>query len=233
LYPASVEVPINKLPALFNNAIVPPDEFWNTIAFSNPEFKSHRSDYLHKILKNVYSKEVIQNCLRDCSTRYNQHIESGGLSKAPFVLYGDLIGGIASQRPSDEELLKITDEINQLFYNYSPVLSVDFVVLLKALKSMTCSISITSNTAYISGSQIKNCLDKWGIGDLFDFYLFSDEFGYAKPTESIYLELLRRVLGRHGKVDNDKILHVGDDELNDILGASKFGITTYKVCQEN
>ena len=33
LYPASVEVPINKLPALFNNAIVPPDEFWNTIAF--------------------------------------------------------------------------------------------------------------------------------------------------------------------------------------------------------
>ena len=33
LYPESVEVPINKLPALFNNAIVPPDEFWNTIAF--------------------------------------------------------------------------------------------------------------------------------------------------------------------------------------------------------
>ena len=204
-------------------------DFWNTIAFSNPKFKEQRLDYLRAIFENKYSKDIIQDHLKDCAAEYNHFIEVGNVTKVSQVLYGELFQKISGKKPSETEMSNFTMYVNELFCRFPPTLSADIVLLLKWLKQTNCSVSITSNTAYVSGITITQCLHNWGIINFFDFCIFSDEFGFAKPAPQIYIELLRLVGLRHGEFEVNRVLHIGDNFTNDILGARVLGIDTFKV----
>ncbi len=61
--------------------------------------------------------------------------------------------------------------------------------------------------------------ERFGLSDYFDFVLFSEECGYAKPDPRIYRETLRR-----GGCAPGEAIHVGDSLVNDVQSAQEVGI---------
>ncbi len=202
-------------------------DFWNTIAYSNPEFKVRRANFLCDFLGENF--EQIDNHVKQFASRYNLLVESGEYVKSPDVLYHDLIFELSGKNLDNEEVSRILNVVNQLFIKYPPVITDEILDLLKWLKSVNCTLSITSNTAFVSGNVILNLLEELNLNNLFDFFIFSDQLGFAKPNDQIYQELIRQVFIITGSSESNKILHIGDDYKNDILGAQKHGINTFHI----
>ncbi len=64
-----------------------------------------------------------------------------------------------------------------------------------------------------------NYPERFGLSDYFDFVLFSEECGFAKPDPRMYRETLRR-----GGCAPGEAVHVGDSLINDVQGAQGAGI---------
>jgi FMN hydrolase / 5-amino-6-(5-phospho-D-ribitylamino)uracil phosphatase len=66
-----------------------------------------------------------------------------------------------------------------------------------------------------------------GIARYFEGHLMARTVGAAKPDERIYRALLQAA-----DVENDEIVHVGDDPLADVAGAARAGIAAYWINRE-
>jgi putative hydrolase of the HAD superfamily len=64
-------------------------------------------------------------------------------------------------------------------------------------------------------------LESAGLESSFDAVLISDEVGAAKPDPEIFELALRELT-----VEPSHAMHVGDDEVNDVMGARRAGILT-------
>jgi HAD superfamily hydrolase (TIGR01509 family) len=62
-------------------------------------------------------------------------------------------------------------------------------------------------------------LERCGIGDLFDGHVTAADAGAAKPHPRIFAHLLRAV-----GVEPMDVLHIGDDPLADVVGATQAGM---------
>ena len=79
-------------------------------------------------------------------------------------------------------------------------------------------LGIISDVGFSPGRVLKKVLDQEGLLDLFDSLVFSDEAGRAKPHREVF-ELTSRSLEAHPS----EIVHIGDLEHTDIVGAKKAG----------
>lgn len=85
-------------------------------------------------------------------------------------------------------------------------------VLLQQLAQHYQLIAITNGNA---------CIDKMGIGELFEFSLQAGPDGKMKPYPDMYLKAAQRL-----KIAPDQILHIGDSHRADIMGALSAGCQT-------
>ncbi len=83
-------------------------------------------------------------------------------------------------------------------------------------------LSIISDTGIESGSYLKDLLKREKL-DLFDYYIFSDEFGRSKPHNSLFKELLS-----YFRVRPEEVVHIGDSRRTDVYGAGSAGIGTIR-----
>lgn len=95
--------------------------------------------------------------------------------------------------------------------------------VLTRVKSIA-KVGLISNTGITPGRVLRKALSDLGIWSLFDVGLFSNEVGYLKPHPKIFKEASRE-LG----VSLNEMLHVGDDRITDIEGASAVGMHTLLV----
>jgi putative hydrolase of the HAD superfamily len=65
------------------------------------------------------------------------------------------------------------------------------------------------------------CVHHIGIGHWFDFVVSSETAGHSKPAPQIFHAALE-----HAGVEPPRVVHVGDDPTNDVLGASAVGMRT-------
>ncbi len=86
----------------------------------------------------------------------------------------------------------------------------DTLATLKALAGRV-RVGLTSNG--------NNYPARFGLADYFDFTLFSEECGFAKPDPRIYRETLRR-----GGCAPGEAIHVGNSLIDDVQGAQGAGI---------
>ena len=172
-------------------------DFWNTIAFSNPQFKKSRVELIFNLLNKQISISAINEAFEKIGKEYNLHQEAGKNVISPV----DLLEKVISEcNPSIRSinLLNLKSEIDLLFIEYSPVLDPCFIEIIDTILSSGKTCSITSNTAFISGKTIKVLLNNMGLLNKFSYCLFSDELGFAKPTTNIF-ELLYQIDHRNNK----------------------------------
>ena len=92
---------------------------------------------------------------------------------------------------------------------------------INAVKNMKYKIGLISNVGRTPGRVIRVYLKNYNLLDEFDTVSFSDEIGFRKPHEKIFLQTLSKL-----RVSANEAMHVGDDPYADIYGAKKAGMKT-------
>lgn len=197
-------------------------DFWNTISYSNPEFKKKRAQLIHEILDFSVELNKINTSFERVGIEYNNYQEAGGKCHSPEELLENVFIDLSVSR-NQFNFYDISRKINELFLLNPPIIENDFVDVLESLANTSKTISITSNTAFIPGTIIKEFLRKKELLSYFSFCLFSDQVGYAKPTKVIFNSVYLNVKKYHSTLKIDDIIHIGDNFKTDYLGAVNFG----------
>lgn len=114
------------------------------------------------------------------------------------------------QIPDKEKELEKLSKL--LVEEYPPILDYKIVLKIQDLKKKGFTFNISSNTNFISGATLLSVLNNCSLGDFtscFEFTLFSDQLGFAKPNKKFFEEIVKRINPRN------KILHLGDDPATD------------------
>ena len=200
-------------------------DFWNTIAKSNPDFKIKRAEFVQNIIGHDFSIDSINFAFGKIGSEYNRAVESGLGSILPSDLYLKVFKELKYSREVDVDF--IMDEVKHIFLQNPPKIEIGFLNFLQLIKDLGKTISLTSNTAFISGAIIKKYLTSIDIVENFDFLIFSDELGYGKPCEIIFDELYSKVKELHVSIVAKEITHVGDNFDADINGAICVGMNAF------
>lgn len=80
-------------------------------------------------------------------------------------------------------------------------------------------LALISDTAFSPGSVLRKLMERDGIAEYFEAFIFSNETGFSKPHPEAFLRALAGIGGRP-----DHALHIGDIERTDIRGARGAGM---------
>jgi HAD superfamily hydrolase (TIGR01509 family) len=89
--------------------------------------------------------------------------------------------------------------------------------VLRALRTAGFRVALLSNLSHASA--IGNLLSKSGLEGLFDATILSENIGFCKPHPAMFRALLEKL-----NLSPQHIVHIGDDAVADIWGASSFGM---------
>jgi HAD superfamily hydrolase (TIGR01549 family) len=98
--------------------------------------------------------------------------------------------------------------------------------VLKSLRARGYALGIVSNVLRTPGRMLRDLLARRGLLDFFGVTTFSDEAGWRKPAGAIFTMTLERLA-----VYPAAAVHVGDDELLDVVGGRQAGLGTVLVCE--
>ena len=201
-------------------------DFWDTLAFSNPEFKSERTKLISKYCSQSHND--IEKCIQNVGKNYNSLQESSNVFISPIDLLQQAINEI-TKKP-DIYLESLFEDICKLFKRHKPILNYDCEDLINKCIIYKKKISILSNTAFIPGSLIKDFLiSEFGV-NTFSFYLFSDETQIAKPNFKAFDLAYKKINLIHNKtISKTSIIHIGDNYINDFDAAKKFGFQSHLI----
>jgi putative hydrolase of the HAD superfamily len=175
-------------------------------------------------------RNKLENCLKEVGRENDQLTDTQGLSATQEELYRKVFSklGLAV---STSTIRSLCSELDQVFLQHRPVLiDPGYISLLSRLFHKGLTLNISSNTAFVPGQSLKYCIQQDGFDQYFDFMLFSDQLGIAKPAAAFYLEVLTRVKHHDGNpVTKEAILHAGDNPVADIKGAGDFGFQTMHI----
>lgn len=206
-------------------------DFWNTIAFSNPQFKKERAIYISEFF-HLYNKELeINSAFSSIGEEYNFHMESQLGVISPENLYLKLVKKLKCNKEFD--IKKIVEDIELLFLNYPPIIYTGFLDFLELIDGGNKTISITSNTAFISGSVIEKFLESIGLLNKFKFCLFSDRENYGKPHKSIFEKVYLKKKEFEPGINLNEIIHIGDNLNKDYNGAKNIGFQVFHLSPDN
>lgn len=119
--------------------------------------------------------------------------------------------GLVSLGLSQCEAGEIAEVAYSAFWHERTNISIkpEVKALLTALTSRYQLIAITNGNA---------CIQKMGLGELFEFSLQAGPDGRMKPYPDLFLTAAQRL-----KVNSNAILHIGDSHRADVLGALNAG----------
>lgn len=94
------------------------------------------------------------------------------------------------------------------------------------IKSSGYRVALISNTGRTPGRTMRTVMERFGILELFDLTVFSNEVGYVKPSPKIFESTLSR-LGS----SPERAVHIGDHSVLDVLGAKRAGMRAIQVIE--
>ena len=197
---------------------------WNTVLFPNPQMHSTRSQWVAH--KTGTAPETISQNFKYYGKLFDSMEGRTGKSILPEERIYAVIYGISDLQISNDFLKQVVDGCNDIALNFLPMLiNVNFPSIISRLKSAGITVSITCNTGNIPGHILRRIFKKLNCN--FDYYIFSDEVGFAKPSFKIFDEVYNvgvdLWIEEHDLVRRGEILHVGDSQDADIDGALNAG----------
>lgn len=127
-----------------------------------------------------------------------------------------LLKGLDVELPAPEmaELVRLHEEME---LSVQPDIAANIATALAGLQGKY-KLGVISDTIFSPGRVLKEILDANSILKYFDYFVFSDEIGCAKPNPLVF-EDMARGLG----VELDEIVHIGDRREKDIDGPHAVG----------
>lgn len=207
-------------------------DLWLTLIRSHPEFKQQRSLYFQQVYNPLGKPlEEVQRVFRKVDLMCNAINEkTGGNIDAEEMYLMVLHELIESNDYRQIDLEQLYDTVESMIFQYMPlVYSEHTIASLQFLKSRGAGLNLLSNTGFIKGRTLRKVLSATGLGDLFDFELYSDETGFSKPKQEMFALVWKQAQEQHASLQKEDILHIGDNVHADIGGAERFGFKAFLV----
>ena len=96
--------------------------------------------------------------------------------------------------------------------------------LLEALRARGIKTGLLANSWPDPGRVLRRDAEAFGLAELLDVLVFSEEVGLRKPDPAIFLHACRQL-----EVDAVDTMYVGDNLVTDVQGASDVGMTTVQA----
>lgn len=202
---------------------------WNTILIPNTQYAIRRSNILAEAFS--CSPEFAAKVYTSVKRRLDKHAEEAGEGYATEYVYNELLAAFPRHLNVDIEELRILHIENE-FFNSPPSILEETKKAIRLLKDRGITVSISSNTNFISGRILGRFIQEQ-VGN-FDFMLFSDTmqmshsakngwFIPAKPSHSFFSQVMKYCSVLRPEIKAEEILHIGDNEICDYNGAKNFG----------
>jgi len=214
-------------------------DLWLTLIKSNPDFKMERTKYFHQHFNgSKKSVEEVALVFRQVDLMVNAINEKTGKNIDADEMYLMVISIINDYSTTFHEIdtEALYAEMELLIFKYMPLLycSECIEVLTKIKESGLRTTNILSNTGFIKGKTLRKVLAALGLTPLIDFQLYSDEVRLSKPNPQFFQLMLDTIdKTKHPELALHEIIHVGDNPLADIRGASGLGINSLLINSNN
>lgn len=209
-------------------------DLWFTLIRSNPQFKEERANYFHKnfALQTTPLEEVMR-VFRQVDLMCNSINEKTGGNITSEEMYCMVIylinDSLEAIHPSTLE--ELYTETENLIFQYMPVVFSDetYHTLDRLNSADGVTMNLLSNTAFIKGRTLRKILSELNLANYFQFELYSDELGMSKPNQRLFQLMFDQIcaLKKNEMIEKKHILHIGDNPIADIRGASTFGFQTF------
>jgi len=203
-------------------------DFWNTLASPNSMYAFHRIEVL-KRYSNISDPEKIKRLFKFYKSELDAQSEKYGKALSCLECFTNLYKLLNphnnSPRPHSHTkriVRNLMREVQELALKYPPTITTETQSMISQLRKRGYGLCITSNTNFISGKTLTVWVRYLGME--LDSMTFSDEFLYSKPSSEIFNHTVRQM-----DTFPSNTLHVGDNEICDILGAKNCGIQTLYV----
>lgn len=199
-------------------------DVWNTLLIPNPTFANERAH----IIKNAFELRHSVDQIKKDYTKLKSIIdkEALGLERAPSAIENWI--RFMNTYPSplyksyNEVYDKVYNPIQKSFNQNPPSMLPETIKVIKELKQRGYSLSIGSNTNFISGTTLYRILQE-RTDTAFNFTVFSDLIGVSKPNPKFFQHILQYAQVQKHEIQKSHVLHVGDDYTCDFTGAVTFG----------
>lgn len=183
-------------------------DFWDTLYTGNPNFRINRASYIEKKFNRL--PEIIHASVKKtkdfCDGTVERTMSNIDAKTQTWHLLESM--GCATV----QNVIELSEETHRIFLHNPPIPTFSMRDLV-SLKERGLSICISCNTGLISGDSIVEMLLNTGMYHVFDYVIFSDHIGYAKPNP-LYMEEVKNHPNCKADAFNH-ILHVGDNPNTD------------------
>jgi putative hydrolase of the HAD superfamily len=210
-------------------------DLWLTLIKSNPLFKRKRNELLRDAFSIKTNIEEIDRVVRYYDVVSNKISEKTGLHIERLNIYLLILNklNIDIQSINIEELDLFCVESENLFKIFRPeLIDSNINELFKKIQFKGKTMNILSNTAFIEGKCLRELLDYYELSHYFSFQLYSDEVGYSKPNRKFF-NLLFEKANESKVISQKQIIHIGDNEIADIRGATEAGFSSFLIKKLN
>ncbi len=197
-------------------------DVWNTLISANPEFAAARAEMFADWTQT--DPTIVKAEYTQLKHRSDSLAESAGIALPTHTLVRILLGSLMVGEPNDDQVRRCVLELNALFAEHPPILHQQNIDLMAELRSMDITVSIGSNSNFITGKVMNPWLNEQ-TGGAFSFGIYSDLVRAAKPSAAFFGHVIdgTRSALKHPITINE-ILHVGDSARCDLWGAQQIGI---------
>jgi putative hydrolase of the HAD superfamily len=211
-------------------------DLWFTLIKSNPAFKKERALYFYHHF-NTLSKSIdeVETAFRQTDLMCNAVNEKTGKNIDAEEMYLMVIYMLNNSLEPFKKLdtAALYKEMEALILKYMPTIFNEqtYTCLDRIKQNGTATLNILSNTAFIRGETLRKINEELALSKYFDFQLYSDEAGVSKPNADMYRLLLQHIntLRANETIALDEIMHIGDNPVADIYGATSFGINAFQI----
>jgi len=138
-----------------------------------------------------------------------------------FILF-DWSGTLAKEKTRSNFAFNKNNKLKYL--NHGALDTLEYLYLLDI------SMGIVSNMNSVHHDDMQKAINKSGLDKYFLFNIFSNEPGLcAKPCYDIFDLAMKHINAIDRTIRSNQVLFVGNDYINDILGASNYGFLTAYV----
>lgn len=209
---------------------------WNTLLIPNKQFADLRSEELASVMgvdgDDNIGKQIARQRYTSVKRTLDRLAELKGLSFDVDTNWS-LLEAQFGDALSEDALVELRYRVEDLFLEHPPEIPELLVAMIQELKSQGYTINVLSNTNFIGGHVLEKLFGTTFGKRAFDFTMYSDQYGLAKPSQLWYERMVENARVLHTKLYTNEILHIGDNEVTDYQGALNAGIKALKVDTPN
>jgi FMN phosphatase YigB (HAD superfamily) len=204
-------------------------DFWSTLAWDDPSGDSQhvRRDLRKSIVLDFLSEHGIDGST-EYSTNQKEYMEiwnDAWKNRHVTLDANHLVGYILERNRLPKETAGLEELANALDGTLREIPPQPIEGAIDAVHELAkhYKLAILSDTAISGPKSLDFVLESWGIRNLFSARVYSANVGVAKPHRGMFLTASQE-LG----VPQHRLLHIGDLETTDILGAKSLGIAAIR-----